>query len=111
MKMDRNINQDKTGKYAVLKLRQLRLYEPQDALGDNAVMEAVRLLEREGILDWGLVGTESEFMLIRLKDEFAHPALEAYANAAAKVDPEYAAEVREMASRSGTHSHWCKRPD
>jgi hypothetical protein len=112
MKLDRNINDTGMGKYALLKLRPLKTMRRGtfQSLPSN-IIAAFELLEREGILDWGTVGTEKEFFLIRLKDEYAQPALRAYANKARADDPEYAAEVDEMADRAGPASPFCKRPD
>ena len=113
MKLDRCIagNQG-LGKYAILKLRTLKEVRGRvDSKAWNRVADAISVLEDEGILDWGLQGTESEFFLIRLKDEFALPALKAYAAAAEDHDFEYATEVRDMAQRSGGYSPFCKKPD
>ena len=112
MKLDRNINDDGLGKYAILNLRRLEEYRSGSFQQlAEPIANALDLLKREGILDWGRVGTESEFFLIKLKDKYAHEALEAYAAAAASDDPEYAAEIAEMAMRSGPASPFCKRPD
>lgn len=116
MKLDRNINENKRGKYALIKLRRLAEVDAWDG-GDGevadrqAVIDAIALLERADILDWGVAGTESEFMVIRLKDRYAHNALVAYASTARLDDPEYAADILEMATRSGPYSKWCKKPD
>jgi hypothetical protein len=114
MKLDRNINSNKRGKYALLKLRKLdEFIDPDDPFQQVApkIADALKVLENAGILDWGLHGTESEFMLIRLKDKYARPSLIAYADAAHVDDPEYAAEISELADRSGQNSPWCKSPD
>lgn len=116
MKLDRNINGNRRGKYALLKLRRLTEIEAWDggdgeALDRQAVIDAIALLERAGILDWGYAGTEAEFMLIRLKDRYARQALKAYAECAQIDDPEYAAEIFAMADRAGACSPWCKKPD
>lgn len=116
MKLDRNINGNKRGKYALIKLRRLTEIEAWDG-GDGeiadrqAVIDAIALLERAGILDWGFAGTEGEFMVIRLKDKYAKEALWAYGNEADKDDPEYASDIFEMANRSGDNSPFCKKPD
>lgn len=116
MKLDRNLNANKRGKYALLKLRRLSEIEAWDG-GDGevadrqSVIDAIALLERAGILDWGFAGTEAEFMLIRLKDKYAADALKAYAAAAHEDDPEYAAGIHDMAERAGRNSPWCKNPD
>jgi hypothetical protein len=93
------------------RLRKLPAYEPEAAFATNPVMDAIALLEREGLIDWGNEGTESEFFVIKLKDKFAAPALIAYANAARATDPEYAYDVDGMSVRAGLNSPWCKRPD
>ncbi len=117
MKLDRNINGNRRGKYALLKLRRLTEIEAWDggdgeALDRQAVIDAVALLERAGILDWGFARTEAEFMLIRLKDKYARKSLVEYAQAAADDgEVEYATEIMDMALRSGSFSPRCKKPD
>ena len=128
MKLDRNINANKRGKYALLKLRRLTEIEAWsggegEALDRQAVIDAIQLLERARILDWGWAGTEAEFFVIRLKDKYAGAALEAYANAAgmdAHTDPDdeksmekrkWALEVLKLAERAGRLSPFCKEPD
>lgn len=113
MKMDRNVNPGGFGKYALVKLRELERCRDPGAFGEVSpeIVAALDLLEKNGILDRGIVGTESEFMVIRLKDCYADKALAAYADAAANDDPEWAQEVRDMLPRAGLRSPWCKRPD
>lgn len=109
MKLDRDIPENAgQGKYALLKLRVFRDLAPEV---QRKAAEAMATLEGYGILDWGVVGTESEFFLIRLKDKYAAPALRAYANAARHDDVEYSDAVRDMASRSSELSPFCKKPD
>lgn len=113
MRLDRNENPDGCGKYALLKLRRLENYRNGtfQALHPS-IVKAIETLEREGILDWGARGTESEFMVIRLKDKYAQGALLEYAAAAERDgDTEWGQEIREMASRAGSNSQWCKKPD
>ena|SRR5688572_9022049 len=111
MKLDRNVNDDGLGKYALLLLRRLAdCREGTFGTLSPPVEDAVKVLERERILDWGRAGTESEFFLIRLKDRYAAPALRAYAAAAEADDPEWAAEVRNMAERAEA-SPWQQSPD
>lgn len=104
MKLDRNINANGRGKYALLKLRNLRD-------GDTTVDAALRTLEEAGILDWGNT-VDTEFMLIRLKDKYADDALYRYA-LSARMDGEddYAREIEEMAGRAGPNHPNCKKPD
>lgn len=107
MKLDRNINSNGRGKYALLLLRRLT------EVADNAkVKHAIHVLESVGVIDWGITGTDKEFFLIRLKDKHAANALTAYASSADRDgDAEYASEILEMASRAGEASPFCKRPD
>ena len=114
MKLDRNINPDKRGKYAILLLRDLEKFRSPDYPHSNraaAIGAALRVLEDAGVIDWGITGTDKEFFLIRLKDKYAEAGLRNYARAAAADDEEYANEVFEMANRAGPNSPFCKRPD
>lgn len=114
MKLDRNINDNRRGKYALLKLRKLDEFaEVDDPFQQVApkIVEAIKTLETAGILDWGTTGTDAEFFVMRLKDKHARLALYAYAESAHADDPEYAGEIGELASRSGVNSPWCKNPD
>lgn len=104
MKLDRNINADGLGKYALLKLRNLRR-------GDPAVDAALRTLDEAGVLDWGNT-VDSEFFVIRLKDKYAAAALHTYAHHAVRDgEVEYGQEIMEMAKRSGEWHPNCKKPD
>jgi hypothetical protein len=86
MRLVRNVSEDGRCKYAII---------------DN----------RTGAVTEARVGDREEFFVIKLKDEFSQAALMAYADAAEEWDPEYAAEVRVMAERSGPGHPNCKRPD
>jgi hypothetical protein len=115
MKMDRNINPDGCGKYAIVNLRRLDAVCSTSGTFDDrwtpAVMDALRTLEEVGALEWGIVGKPDEFFLLKLKDRHSRDALYAYANSVNSTDREFAAEVLEMAARSGVNSPWCKEPD
>ena len=119
MKLDRNINGNRRGKYALLKLRRLTEIEAWDggdgeALDRQAVIDAIALLERAGILDWGYAGTDGEFMVMRLKDKHSYRGLMGYLKSIElddEPDLEYAQEILDMAKRAGPNSPWCKRPD
>lgn len=105
MQLDRNLPDNAgRGKYALLKLRELNRDDPE-------VARAIEMLLAAGVLDWGDAGTESEFFVIRLKDQYAQDALAAYAQAARASDPEWAEEIDEMVGRSGPANRWCKYPD
>lgn len=121
MKLDRNVNGTGRGKYGLVYNR--RLKEIIGPIGDSRnaanmdevnamkVREAIKLLEEEGVITWGLPNTESEFFVIKLRDRFAHVALVAYAQVAHWIDAEYAKDVRELADRAGPYSKFYKAPD
>lgn len=128
MKLDRNINQNRRGKYALLKLRRLSEIEAWDggegeAQDRQAALDAIALLERAGILDWGYAGTDGEFFVVRLKDKYAGAAIEGYANAVAadaRREPDekasrdkfqWSVEVLKLAEHAGPLSPFCKQPD
>jgi hypothetical protein len=114
MKMDRNIPEnDGAGKYAIVNLRRLRELCPGGTFSEFSpgVTEALRVLEEVGALEWGAVGTESEFFLVKLKDKHSPAALYAYADSIRPTDAEFAAEVTQMCFRAGERSPWCKEPD
>lgn len=93
MKLDRNIHADGRGKYALINLRQ----------GGKG-------MPGREVTDCG-PGEEHEYFVIMLKDRHAQAALDAYADSIGKTDPEFAAEVRDLADRSGERSLFCQDPD
>lgn len=105
MKMDRNLNADGRGKYALLNLRRV------SENGAPEVREALDVLTEAGVLEWGFVGDQDEFFVMKLKDINAPGGLVGYAESAAKSDPEWAGEVRSMVARAGINSPFCKVPD
>lgn len=84
MKLDRNINPNGMGKYALINLRTNKI-------------------------EWGNT-PEDEFFVIKLKDKYASAALDAYAKSCLKDDPEFAKEVHELASKAMFHP-LKKKPD
>jgi len=113
MKLDRNINKDGTGKYALLKMRKLREVRIELSPGTlewHELEDALETLEFHDIVDFGSgAGTPGDFFVIRLKDKYASAALGAYARAADQDDPEYAAEVRALAAAARVHG--TRKPD
>lgn len=106
MKLDRNTTPSGDGKYAAVRLRDVAAHPERPAL-----LAALARLDEAGVLDRGQVNAPDEFFLIRLKDKYAQSALDAYAQAAATDDVEYAAEIERLAARSGPDHPLCKRPD
>lgn len=108
MKLDRNVNEDGCGKYALVLMREVAT-TPRSPDAQEEVRKALDTLLGAGVLDYG-DSEESEFFVIRLKDKFAAPALIAYANEAQYVDSEYAKEVYALARTSIQHPSR-KQPD
>lgn len=115
MKLDRNVNGDGKGKYALVRLR-----------GIEADSEAHRLLQRLyelGHLDWGCVGDRDEFFVVKLRDRFAAGAIGGYGSEVMKASrreddrdraralAQWAVEVASMLPRSGELSPYCQEPD
>lgn len=125
MILDRDIDSSGKGKYGLVNNRRLQeIIQPRRADDDGndesmvkirramVVREAVALLEREGIIDWGLPGTKSEFFVLKLRDAWADDALFRYALSANHAgEGDYARGVEELAERAGVNSPFCKRPD
>lgn len=111
MQMDRNLNEDGRGKYALVLLRSLLNYVgsgPFDGHAPN-IQAALDTLRDAGALDLGN-STDTEFFVIRLKDRSAEAALNAYATDAAQYDQEWAREVFALADKAKHHP--CKKtPD
>lgn len=117
MKLDRNLSADGRGKYGLVLNRKLadiqaRYDSGQGDAGDLRVLQAAMLLESVGLIDWG-TSPQTEFFVIRLKDEHAGAALAAYASdAKAHGDQEYASHVYYgLAVRAGRNHPHCKKPD
>ena len=115
MKLDRDINKNEKGKYALVRLRTI-----------EKGSEAQRLLDRLdelGVLDCGYFGQMDEFFVIKLRDKYADAAISAYvlavmldANRIADENEyrslvQYGLRVQELLMRSGSLSKYCKRPD
>lgn len=113
MRLDRNTTSNRQGKYALVHLRKVEELKERAAgtLEYNRIHDAIRTLERQGILQWGYPGDLDEFFVIKLRDKYAQTTLRAYAKEAVEDDVEYADDVLEMAVRSGPAHPQCKRPD
>lgn len=106
MKLDRNINKDGTGKYALLLLRNI---PKLDDAPKEAVLSAMSVLRSEGILDYG-DHDETEFFVLRLRDQGAAVALHSYAKFFRRIDSEWADEVDALADKAYAHANR-KLPD
>lgn len=104
MKLDRNINPDGAGKYALIKLRNLHFKGFKIIDGPDGE-KFLAVPEKE--IDFG-DSADTDFFVIRLKDKYAAPALAAYAFAAMSDDPEYGREVLELAQLSWSYPYKTK---
>lgn len=115
MKLDRNVNSDGKGKYALVRLRGIEF-------GSEA-HDLLRKLHDLGHVDFGVVGQPDEFFVIKLRDRYADSAIRGYSDAvmkqAGKIDDpvesmdlaQYALQVQSLERRAGILSEFCKDPD
>lgn len=108
MKLMRNTAPDGQCKYAAVRMDKIATMNESDRA---SVAGALRALELFGVLENPKPGEPEEFFLMKLKDPRTKAALHAYAAQAMASDPEFAAEVRQLAERAGESSPWCKVPD
>lgn len=98
MRLDRNINDDGKGKYALILMREI----PGNPTTPEELAQAI--VENPQCIDFGSRGSDSEYFLIRLKDKYAPAALNAYAEAAKDDDnEEWGFQVQGMAHRAEKH--------
>jgi ribulose-5-phosphate 4-epimerase/fuculose-1-phosphate aldolase len=76
MKLDRNINKDGRGKYALVNIRELDGFAE-----DSAVRNAFEILRKHGVVTLGNENPGQQFFVMKYKDRFTAPALFAYARA------------------------------
>jgi len=109
IKLDRNINEDGKGKYALINLRKI----PGPRI-INASQLAAAIEDNPDCVEFGEVGSDNEFFVFKLKDIFAEYALRAYAHSIYKYveveNPknkkeliEYAREIYKLSSQSILH--------
>jgi len=108
MKLDRNSGR---GKYAIVNLREIERIGGVGVGHNPDIAHALRVLELNDLIEYGEVGTENEFFVIKLKDKHAAWGLSGYALSAVADDPEYAGEIQRLAARSGPNHPNCKAPD
>lgn len=112
MRLDQHTTPDGSGKYALVKLRQVRDILGQGSSTSRQVKQALQVLTEAGALDESVMEGEGEFFVIRLRDRHSTDALAAYARSAESAgDLELAGDVRELARRSGSNSPFLKDPD
>jgi Fe2+ or Zn2+ uptake regulation protein len=113
MKLDRNRTGEGRGKYGLLKTRRLEAIRNEaPPVLVKTINSALALLEAQGLIDWGDT-VDSEFFVLRLKDQHAGHALSAYAHDVYDTggDVEYAQEVHALACKAGRAHPNHKRPD
>lgn len=82
MKLDRNVNRDGSGKYALIKLREVAKFKanPDWAREAEEIKEALSLLDRRGIIHWGNEGIGENFFVMKYKDRFTAQGLGGYSD-------------------------------
>ncbi len=105
MKLDRNTDADGCGKYVVINTRKM---DTKPRTVDELIEQ---LKKHPEAVEFGAVGSEDEFFVIKLKDKYAASALTAYSLASATELPVFATEVSELALRAGRNNPFCKTPD
>lgn len=76
MKLDRNINKDGRGKYALVNQRELAGFAE-----DSNVRIAFEILKKHRVVTLGNENPGEQFFVMKYKDIFTAPALAAYARA------------------------------
>lgn len=104
MKLDRNVNPDGKGKYALIQLRVDHPVYHTQPMADGRIIRI-----HPSAVDYG-DNPDTAFFVIRLKDKYAAAALRAYAKEARQDDAEYANEIDELADIAESHPSK-KRPD
>jgi len=116
MSLDRNVTEDDTGKYALIRLDKLR----KMIVDDPDFAYYARKLQRPSggsaeiptdIIELGKSGSDDEFFVIKLRDKYASAALHAYAVAAwIDGDKELPRNVISLAERAKNHPN-SHKPD
>lgn len=78
MKLDRNINADGRGKYALIQMRETTLDRERSTIVNGCFQVPVKAVR------FGSESPGDMFFVLKYKDKFAHVALRAYANAVFK---------------------------
>ena len=99
MRLDGTTSPLGRGKFALIKLREL--IRPRDVTSRARISAALALLAEEGILDYG-DGVDA-FFVMRLRDKWAAPALDAYALECRMEDPEFSNDICVLADRAYAH--------
>lgn len=96
-------------KYSLVKMQKVNAIE--DLVVKKEIDMALAVLKNAGVLVDALPSSEDEFFPIMLKDQYAPPALFAYAYAIREYDPDLSASVFMLNMRAGESSPYCKLPD
>ena len=115
MRLIRNITEDGTCKYGLIRLDKIReaglMEELQRVLGEYMhEPTGNKGVALNDFVKFGLPNTE-EFFVIKLKDINAYHTLVEYASRAMLQDIDYSEDIRELAERAGPFNPWCKVPD
>ncbi len=82
MKLDRNINPDGRGKYALINMRRVaELTAETCASPTGEINQALRVLAKFGALTYGFESEGEQFFVMKYKDRFTAAGLRGYAKA------------------------------
>jgi len=116
MRLIRNITEDGTCKYGLIRLDKIReaglMEELQRVLGEYMhEPTGNKGVALNDFVEFGLPNTEEEFFVVKLKDINSHDTLMEYASRAKLQDIDFAEDIQELAQRAGPFSPWAKVPD
>ena len=116
MKLDRNINSDGGGKYALVHMRKLRaiLEGSPHNMNTQAVSHAVELLIDQGVVSLGDESPEDQFFVMKYKDKFTPDGLRGYAESVARelkkpLDPHVRRHLVEYAEEMFSQAHQARQ--
>ena len=102
MQLDRNTNRGGAGKYALVNMRKLLplIDTPDPTIKEQDVVACFDKLFRAGIITLGNESPGDQFFVMKYKDKFTAPALQAYAVMAhAEADALNDASLKEFANQ------------
>lgn len=118
MRLVRNTTENGTGKYALIRLDKLRQHfdwtaREVDIFADIKGVKGLDATDPNiniplSVIELGLPGADDEFFVIKLKDKYAHAALQAYATAMwvdSDGDADFAYEMITLAERAKNHQN------
>ncbi len=103
MRLVRNTQPDGIGRFAIIRIDMLTPLEREILILETKKQDAYTINIRPEVIELSPPTSEEECFVIKLKDINAPAALHAYADECEKTDPEFALDIRELASRAENH--------